>query len=333
MRNITLLTIIPNITDATSYYRGAGPLGHLRKQMENLNLLITTSVNWSTLTLCDAVFIQRPYAKEHVTVMEMAKDQGLPIWVDYDDDLFTVTMDNPTHGMYGQEAVQKNVAKCIAMADRVTVSTPHLKARLEKLNKNITVVPNAVDFKKLNSFRPEITFPRHKLITWRGSNTHQRDLMDYAEPIIREARKPDGWTHTFIGYNPWFITQYIDNDKCKITEGLDIYEYWKFFHAIKPSVHLVPLSDTTFNRSKSNIAWIEATLAGAVTIAPEWDEWKKPGVTTYVNPKDFEEALGELKAMPNTLDLWRASMTYIEENLSLDIVNKRRSEVLLGMIS
>jgi hypothetical protein len=46
-----------------------------------------------------------------------------------------------------------------------------------------------------------------------------------------------------------------------------------------PDYIVVPLVNDAFNRCKSNIAWIEATNAGAVTIAPSYlPEFRGPAM-------------------------------------------------------
>jgi hypothetical protein len=44
---------------------------------------------------------------------------------------------------------------------------------------------------------------------------------------------------------------------------------------------MVPLHVSDFNRAKSNIGWIEAVHAGAITVAPDFQEWRRPGVINY----------------------------------------------------
>ena len=55
-----------------------------------------------------------------------------------------------------------------------------------------------------------------------------------------------------------------------------------------------------FNLCKSNIAYLEACLVGAVTVAPHWPEWQdKPGVMTYKNNAEFQQNVEFLLDHPN----------------------------------
>lgn len=329
-----LLCLIPSFHDATSFYRAAGPIGRIRKVVSNVQFNFINEYNWATLHMCDALFVQRPFKEDHVKVIEMAKNQGLKVWVDYDDDLFTVPTDNPASGVYNEAATKKAVAKCIAMADEVTVTTPFLKKRFQEgpvpLNKNITVIPNAFDFEMFN-YRDDETSMRNKIMLWRGSITHERDLTTVAKEVINIAQDPkcSEWLWRFVGYNPWFITDKLLPKQYIHSKSLDIMEYNRHIFDIAPQAIFVPLHDSVFNRSKSNIAWFEGTLAGAVCIAPNWEEWTQPGIINYDSPRNFEDIVkavmgGQINLEKMVTDSWN----HMKENFDIRKVNRKRIEVI-----
>ena len=93
---------------------------------------------------------------------------------------------------------------------------------------------------------------------------------------------------------------------------------------------MVPLADHPFNRSKSNIAYLEAIYSGAICVAPDWDEWRHPGVLTYTGKESFQAQLQRAITMPaDELDAeWRRGRDYVETALTIDVVNNVRSAVL-----
>jgi hypothetical protein len=94
-------------------------------------------------------------------------------------------------------------------------------------------------------------------------------------------------------------------------------------------IHIVTLYERDFNLSKSNISWIESTIAGSVVLAPDWEEWKKPGIVNYASKEDFKEKLQDL--INGKYNLWlnhKTSLDYILNNLSLKKVNKERLKIL-----
>jgi len=326
MKNLAV--ICPSQTDATSFYRGVGPLAELRRERSDLALTFINSIDWATLKLCDAVFLQRPFSNNHLMIAELTKRNRLPLWLDFDDDLFCVPEWNPCAAIYNKKEIQKNVATMAALADVITVSTEAIRERLLPLNKNIVVVPNAFD-ERLVGARPEHKQPDAPLIMWRGSKTHRKDLNVAGEACIQLSQANPNATWLFLGETPWFA-DYMPHKNTICAEPIDPIEYWEFLGKTKPSIMIVPLNDCEFNRSKSNICWQEASFAGAATLAPNWPEWKKPGVTNYENGADF---LPKLMAMLEASKVQLScnankSWQYINENLLLSIVNKKRHAIL-----
>jgi hypothetical protein len=325
-----------------------GPLSHLQKILregeENgeeyrLELLVLPTFAWETLCMGDMLFMQRPYNSDHVKIAKMAKDMGCPIWVDYDDDLFAVPTDNPAHAIYAGEDIQKNIATLAAMADEVSVSTNFLRERFLGLNKNVTVIPNALN-EKLFFYRTNKDIMRRRIIFWRGSPSHQRDVASFSHQIIELSNKFQKWTWNFLGYNPWFATDYMREGSCVVAPALEIIDFHKFLHKTRPALTIVPLHNSGFNLSKSNIAWLETIFAGGLAIAPNWEEWKHPGCYHYESPDDFKRVTAELierfedpqerqKLANENADAWK----YVLENFTLETVNEKRFEIIKRLAS
>lgn len=338
----SILLVSPNKNDATSFYRGYGPWGALRKVLPP-EIKIEPQreeITWATLKMVDGVFLQRPFTSGHLMIAKMAKDRGIKLWVDYDDALLHVPDDNPTHSQYSKQEHQQNVIRILQMADVVTISTQYLadvyfkimpENFREDLIKKTTVIHNAFDDGDF-SYRKE-PVEQKKCVFWRGSNTHMRDLSDYALEIVNAHKKAPDWMLTFVGYHPWFISQHIKKENYVFSEGIDIYEYFKNLYEIKPAVCIVPLFKSVFNLCKSNIAWIEGSFAGAVTLAPAWEEWRKPGCLNFNNQEEFANLLEAL--MRGEIDFKRMnqeSWDYIEDQLFLSYVNIKREDILRNML-
>jgi O-antigen biosynthesis protein len=325
-----LMVVCPHPDDGTSWYRGVGPMSALTKQVQDLNLIFCgESYNWSQIFVADVVFMQRPFSGEHLQLAAKINACHVPLWIDYDDDLFSVPSDNPAHGVYAQESTQKNVAQLCARADVITVTTEALKNKLQPLNKNVIIVPNAIDDFRLCYRKPRIS-PRHKLIMWRGSATHERDLMSLMDEIIEVSRMEEfaDWKWQFLNYNPWFLTEQMPKERTIVSGGLSPEQFFRFLEEMNHAIQIVPLVDHAFNRSKSNIAWVEGTFAGAAVLAPDLEEWKKPGCTVYGSPDEFKTNLIDL--MRGKLDrekLNDTSWTHIRQNLTLSSVNQKRAKI------
>jgi hypothetical protein len=158
------------------------------------------------------------------------------------------------------------------------------------------------------------------------------DLHLAAEACIDAAKEFPKVTWMFLGDAPWFADCMPDY-AVRVAPSLDPMEYFQFIKQIKPTLSIVPLDDCVFNRSKSNCAWIEASWAGAATLAPAWPEWAKPGITNYQNKDDFGAKLRCLLRENVQVHAARArtSWEHVEANLSLSKINERRLKIMEGL--
>ena len=356
--------MIPALTDGTSFYRGAGPLQALSKD-EDYRIEIGGMVTWAYLRGLDGLFLQRPYTKDHLNIVHICKANGTPVWVDYDDDLFTVPIQNPTHRIYGNPEFQNNITRILCEADFVSVSTECLKEKfgkileeIEKKNTNerfdkrffdpdkIKVIPNAYDSELFRYSAKEWDRPAEAQslsALWRGSHTHDADMsrftVDLGKAIEAGCASNLKWTYNFVGSPWWGTLKWLEENlrlsdkELVITQPLDVIEYHRFLHVLKPSIVYVPLLNDPFNRAKSNVGWIEATHAGAVCLAPDWPEWRRPGIINYKSPDDFGKLLTQgLKGGWRISELVQESRNYINESLTLRKVNRKRVEIIEAMV-
>ncbi len=321
--------------DTTSFYRAYGVFHDLNVKM-NKTLHFTFfrgGMTWADIGDFDIVFLQRPMTESLLKLAKYAQNLGVKIWCDFDDNLFTLPNENRAFFDFTDE-IRKVMLKLLLLSDCVTVSTQALKEFFETMNvKNIEVVPNALNDEwhiPVENYNAD-----SKVIVWRGSETHAGDLAYFFNPL-ENLIGPSTDTWHFMGYNPFLLTNIfgcyckgvsgLPTDKIVVWKPEDVNEYHLYLKGIKPRVMHVPLVDNPLNKCKSNIAWIEATYAGAVTIAPDWPEWKRPGVITYSNEKEYEDLLRNTSI--DNEKCWKASMEFIKNNLLLSIVNKKRVNII-----
>jgi hypothetical protein len=239
-------------------------------------------------------------------------------------------MDNPAWGIYGKESTQNQIVACLEMADVISVSTEFLKNKLQsKLKKKaeIRVIPNAFDEVRA---RKEDRDQTQKLILWRGSHTHVRDLMQYTPEMVKLAHDHPDWTWVFVGFNPWMLAEHFPRGRMIYQEPVDPVHYYKLLSDYRPQITIVPLHECDFNKCKSNIGAIEGSFAGSAVLAPDWDEWKLPGVTNYRDRNTFYYGFKKLVDSTNEQRKALSAKTWghIEENLMLSQTNKLRAEIL-----
>jgi glycosyltransferase involved in cell wall biosynthesis len=330
---INIATFFPSPTDATSFYRGAGPLGHLRKMNRDINCYNVNEVNWAALKFMDIMFLQRPWTQTYKQLAEVAKKFGVPIWCDFDDDLLNVPTWNPAYKVFSKPEAQDAIKACLSMADVITVSTAKLKELYSSFNQNIIVIPNAFDDEVFEFSRKENSAFK-QLIMWRGSPTHRQDLNLMSAGALSLSKKYK-FSWMFLGDNPWFV-DFMPKDLVQVIPAQDIIDYFGFIKKMSPGIFIVPLQKNEFNKSKSNCAYLEATYAGAVVLAPDLWEWRVPGVIHYkedaTGKSNLHEKLEEM--MTGKIDFmahWEQAYKHIKDNLLLSNVNMKRQSIVEGL--
>jgi len=172
---------------------------------------------------------------------------------------------------------------------------------------------------------------------WRGGKSHDSDLLAFLPAFREVSRLPQfsKWKWCFMGEIGALaaseLRKAIPAENLEAGYGDFPHQYMAAFGHLGPWVSIVPLEDSAFNRAKSNLAWIEATCAGAITLAPDWPEWQRPGAVNYTTLKVFEERLRGLIEMFSRAEVdWQVgdSREFIKENLLLDHANAQRWDII-----
>jgi hypothetical protein len=308
---------------------------------ERFEMIYSGEFNWTHSALSDVIMIQRPYRESDMEVISIAQSYGVKVWVDYDDDLFAVPKSNPTHSLYGKNETMLNVLNCMIRADVITASTDFLADRIRKAlseadqknDNKVFTARNALMDHVIPKVKPKAG--NNDLVLWRGSSTHDADLISVGNQIVAAQKTNPKWVFHFQGYNPWYLTERMDEKRTTVGEPVDIGPYISLIKELSPKVMIVPLAEEVFNLSKSNIAWIEGTLAGAVVVAPDWPEWRRPGIIRY-NPQDARTFTVALQTAMELSDAERQSMVddswaYINQHTLLN-ENKNRLKAIQSVL-
>jgi hypothetical protein len=323
--NVLLLTL--DNTGACSFYRAGGIAKDLRKSGHDIIVAQWRDMilDWQTISNFDLIMMQRPYTKAALDLCTYIKRMNIPLWLDFDDNLLNIPPENKVYFTYNSEDVKESIKKMLALADAITVTTDDLKQSFSEFSKKITVIPNAFND---TFFRRSIIKRRESLIMWRGSDTHIYDLMSFGGAINKLTEEFTESQFLFLGYYPWFLKK--TENKFFLAE-MDVVIYFSDMYRMAPAVMQVPLVDDLFNRCKSNIAYIEASYFGAVSIIPEW--WDVPGALKYKDvPSYYEAARQVLAGEVDIPEQNRIAWEYIMDTLRLSKINKMRVELINSLL-
>lgn len=308
--------------DPTAFYRTSGVLPFINhKYFELIDISGTTDFDWQTFIDAEIFILQRPFNAHHVHLINLAKELGLKVITDYDDNLFALDTYNPSYDLYDYN--RANLKACITLSDEVWVSTPSIQQTFSKLNKNIIVIPNAHNdyLFKLEDKKPFNT--KTKIAAWRGGASHEADVYEVADDLVKLINSNLDWVFNFFGERFTYMELRCGNNYNAITPMSTI-QFYKYLHKMNPNIVFFPLRNTLFNQGKSNIAWLEATYAGAVCFSNmSLNEFNKIGIMPF-------EFIDKHIQSQDILDFHNHSWLYIQENLLLSKINELRINSILS---
>lgn len=212
--------------------------------------------------------------------LEMKHKHQKPFIVEIDDNYVDVpTWNEAYHSFRNGSSFRQISIDCMRNADALMVTTPHLGDLYTSFNPNVYVIENSLDFKGDRKFIgwDKVSVRKHKGVRlgWIGGRAHFEDLMMVA-PVLRSVleKNPDvtlclvnsairascgllGKAYPFEGLSN---VHYADR-------SVSINRYSKFMASFGFDIGIAPLVDCNFNRSKSNLRWLEYSALGIPTIA------------------------------------------------------------------
>jgi O-antigen biosynthesis protein len=178
---------------------------------------------------------------------------------------------------FDNDEIRQNCIDMINMVDEVTVTCDFMKTLYQERTgkKEITVIPNFApywwighqyDYKKIintfekNKKKPRIVYAGSAAHFDIGNNTNQQD--DFTHVIKFIIDNIDKYQFIFMGAVPPPLVQYAFSKKIEVYPWKNLLEYPNFLNSLDAQLFLAPLQDNNFNRSKSDIKYIEAASLG-----------------------------------------------------------------------
>lgn len=293
-----------------SFWRGRGPLLELEKQDKIKLTQGFYNEDWSELRRHDIAFMQRPMAEFCAYQALMCKDLGLSVWVDLDDWVH-IPEHHPMYSEYMKIFNAKSFKQTLAVADVISVTNPTMKTMYSefypKIANKITIIPNALN-DNVYKIKPQSS---NKYLFWRGGDHKIEDIKPHLSDLISLLMKNPDWTLFAAGYD-FKVFSVLKN--YQYIGDLPIHHYMAAIQNLAPGIFINPLLDNDFNKCKSNIAWIEATMAG--------------GVIAQGN-SEFMSVLEMLMANPESREhMYAISKINLTKNFLLDSANDLRMNII-----
>lgn len=288
-----ILVIDDGLPDAVKFYRTYGVLPWIEKGSSGairFDFRRSVEVREIDFYHYDIVIPEKYYMPHVYQLILFAKQAGCKVWIDDDDARLDIPKGNKGRKFYLVQENRERVQKALQLADLITVTTPALKKMYRGYNQNIHVVPNAWNDYRFSKSDPTPQSKPTKII-WRGHDTHDPDLADIQKPLIDIYRRRAEFDFKFLGHSP----AYIDLQPSEEIPATNIGGYFSLLKALRGDFLFVPLLNHDFNKAKSNIALIEALLAGMPAIAPmSMPEFDRPGVIRYNGNADIPKVFSRI---------------------------------------
>ena len=125
---------------------------------------------------------------------------GIPHVMDLDD-YWLPTPDHPAYMMIKNANLHKQIVTSLGLAGHVTTTTEEFVNEIKKLNKNVTIYPNAIDHKE-KQYVPKPTTSDRVRVGWLGGSSHIKDLEILSGLFGRlYSERPDKLQTVLCGYD------------------------------------------------------------------------------------------------------------------------------------
>lgn len=276
-----------------NYYADYSGCGHWRMiwPEQVLNAHMKAVVHGTTVMNLDpryyamvkSVRIQRQATKQQLEFVkhlrEISKQNGMRLIYEIDDICFSE--DIPEYNKYKPAFVNPEIRESaqaiMSMCDEITVTCDFMKDYYKSKtgNPNVTVIPNFMPkfwmgrfFDLTKNMNNLDKFKRKPRILYAGSGAHfdvdnrvkQKDDFEHVNNVIRKTANKYQWV--FLGAFPLSLLDLVKEGKIEFHQWKRLYEYPEMVSSLDVNMLVAPLQDNIFNKSKSDLKYIEASAYG-----------------------------------------------------------------------
>jgi len=238
--------------------------------------------------------------------LRQARREGMKIIYSLDDNLADVNDFSPYRRVFSDDQVEA-VRRFAREADRIVVSTEPLKARMLRINPDVSVIPNYLDEQLFPKELPRRK-PAEKLtIGYMGTASHESDLLSILEPLRKVLTRHRGRVSLeLVGVlEPHRVKLFFGDLPVKVrevpVEDVEYPDFVKWMLAnLEWDIGLAPLENTPFTVCKSDIKWLDYALQGIPGVFSESAAYSgtvEDGVTGLVAENNPSVWFAKLNAM------------------------------------
>ena len=282
-----------NLPRAVQYYADYSGCGFWRMLWPEhlLNAFGSMTVHGSTVMVLDprwyvnvkAIRVQRQATSHQLQFIkflkEVSKQVGFRLIYEIDDLVFCEDIPdyNKFKTAFVDPEIRKNAQEIMSLCDEITVTNDFMKNYYKDKtgHPNISVIPNYPPKFWLGNFYDEKaissnydTYKNKPRILYAGSGAHfdvenrvnQNDDFAHIVRTIYDTYNEFQWV--FLGAFPLPLRPLVEAGKVEFHPWINLYHYGEKLKNLRINMMVAPLQNNTFNKSKSDLKWIEANCLG-----------------------------------------------------------------------
>ena len=276
------------------YYRTFAP-GLAMAQQQGVYVINLTNVHSKKeeiMRQADVLVLKNICDPDFFPLIKDRKEQGKLTVYELADDLCAIPPWNPVHFFYKDQENLLLFKRSANYCDAIQFSVPELQRLYSYLNPCSAVFPN-----QITDIPPERKFENSKkiIIGWGGSHGHLEDMAEVAGSLMDWIISKDNVHLYLMCSDPiWTLFERLPAKRKRrfMTGSMD--DYYTFLKKI--DIGLAPLKDTAFNRSRSDVKFLEYAVYGVVPVVQvsvPYVSTVKHGETGFL----FEDASGMLDVL------------------------------------
>jgi O-antigen biosynthesis protein len=223
--------------------------------------------------------------------------------------------------------IRQSAQQMMEICDEITVTCPFMRDYYASKtnNKNVTVIPNFMPkfwiggksdlTRTMESYEKNKRKPR---ILYAGSGAHFdvenrtkfKDDFEHVNDVIR--RTVDKYQWVFLGAHPLPIRDLIQNGKIEFHPWKRLYEYGQGLYDLNVNMIVAPLQDSTFNRAKSDLKYIEACALGLPIVCQDLCTYENAPIRFKTGDEMIDQINNTLKDRNRYKSLCRKASQYAD---------------------
>jgi glycosyltransferase involved in cell wall biosynthesis len=231
------------------------------------DVILDHDLSLPAVSKLDIIMFQRQYSPSAIQLMKYAKSLGKKTVYELDDDIWNIDMTNPGYPFWSQKNNVNAVQELMRMADIVTTTTPRLANYMRRFNKNVYAIPNMLPEEHWHITR--VKRSKGKLVIgWAGSRHHWVDL-NILEGTIQQLL--DEYPNIEFHIAGADELPFKSHERIMILPTVKIEAYPVIMSGF--DIGLAPVTDTHFNRCKSDLKFIEYGMAGVPAVVSKVESY------------------------------------------------------------